>query len=168
VFAQITGVVGKIDMGYVIMYTYIGLSAGDLLSGLLSQLLRSRRKVVFAYLLLTAVLVVYFLFNRGLSVGSFYFLSFLVGCATGYWALFVSIAAEQFGTNIRATVTTTVPNFVRGAVIPITLSFKALEGSVGSVNGALIIGVVCIGLALIATWSIEETFSKELDYHEVS
>ena len=168
VFAQITGVVGKIDMGYVIMYTYIGLSAGDLLSGLLSQVLRSRRKVVFAYLLLTAVLVVYFLFNRGLSVGSFYFLSFLVGCATGYWALFVSIAAEQFGTNIRATVTTTVPNFVRGAVIPITLSFKALEGSVGSVNGALIIGVVCIGLALIATWSIEETFSKELDYHEVS
>lgn len=167
-FSVMTGVVGEVDMGYVIMFTYIGLSVGDLLSGLLSQYLRSRKKVVLIYLAITTVLILFFVFARGLSVNEFYFLVFLIGSATGYWALFVSIAAEQFGTNLRATVTTTVPNFVRGAVIPITLSFKALEATVGATGGALIVGAVCITLAIVATISVSETFSKDLDYLEVS
>ncbi|MFM8759533.1 MAG: hypothetical protein ACKODS_08330, partial [Methylophilaceae bacterium] len=167
-FSVMTGVVGEVDMGYVIMFTYIGLSVGDLLSGLLSQYLRSRKKVVLLYLAITTVLILFFVFARGLSVNEFYFLVFLIGSATGYWALFVSIAAEQFGTNLRATVTTTVPNFVRGAVIPITLTFKALEATVGATGGALIVGAVCITLAIVATISVSETFSKDLDYLEVS
>ena len=92
----------------------------------------------------------------------------MLGTATGYWALFVTIASEQFGTNIRATVTTTVPNFVRGAVVPITLSYKALEASVGAVSGALIVGMICIILAMIATLSVKETFAKDLNYTELS
>ncbi|MBL7923378.1 MAG: MFS transporter [Bacteroidia bacterium] len=167
-FAGITGVVGEVKVGFAIMYAYIGLSVGDLLSGLLSQFFRSRKKVVVAYLLFTIVLVAVFLFAKGLTASHYYFMCFLLGCATGYWALFVTIASEQFGTNIRATVTTTVPNFVRGAVVPITLGFKTLEISIGAVQSAVVVGLACIGLAIAATLSIKETFSKDLDYLEVS
>lgn len=167
-FAALVEVVGEVKVGYAIMYAYLGLSVGDLISGLLSQLLKSRKKVVVAYLLFTIVLVFVFLFAKGLPANSYYFLCFLMGCATGYWALFVTIASEQFGTNIRATVTTTVPNFVRGAVVPIILGFKTLEMSLGAVNSALIVGGICISLAMMAIFSLKETFSKDLDYIEIS
>ncbi|MEX1188280.1 MAG: MFS transporter, partial [Bacteroidia bacterium] len=91
---------------------------------------------------------------------------FFIGIATGYWALFVSIASEQFGTNIRSTVTTTVPNFVRGAVIPITAGFKLFESFWGPVPSALIMGIICIGLAIFALRGLDETFAKDLDYIE--
>ena len=167
-FAALSGVVGEVKVGFAIMYAYIGLSVGDLISGVLSQLFKSRKKIVMGYLWGTVVLVSVFLFAKGLPANAYYFMCFLLGCATGYWALFVTIASEQFGTNIRATVTTTVPNFVRGAVIPITLGFKSLELSGGSVVGAIVVGVICIGLAMIATMRIKESFSKDLDYLEVS
>lgn len=167
-FSDITGVAGEVKVGFAIMYAYIGLSVGDLLSGILSQVFRSRKKVIMGYLWGTVLLVAIFLFAKGLSVNAYYFLCFLLGCATGYWALFVTVASEQFGTNIRATVTTTVPNFVRGAVVPITLGFKSIELSSGSIYGAVVVGVICIGLAMVATLSVKETFSKDLDYLEVS
>ena len=149
------------------MYAYIGLSVGDLISGLLSQLLRSRKKVVFLYLFMSAVLVLIFLFGmKGASVSTYYIMCFLLGTATGYWAIFVTISSEQFGTNIRSTVTNTVPNFVRGSVPPITGSFKYLVPVVGTVSGALIVGVVCLALALWATLSIKESFSEDLNYLE--
>lgn len=167
-FAGLTGVAGEVKVGFAIMYAYIGLSVGDLLSGILSQVFKSRKKVVMGYLWGTVVLVAVFLFSKGFSVSSYCFMCFLLGCATGYWALFVTIASEQFGTNIRATVTTTVPNFVRGGVVPITLGFKSLEADGGSVYGAVVVGVICIGLAMVATMSVKETFSKDLNYLEVS
>ncbi len=166
-FASVVGVVGEpVKVGNAIMYAYIGLSVGDLLSGLLSQFLRSRKKVVIAYLLLTIALVLVYLFYHQVSTQWFYFMCFSIGLATGYWALFVTIAAEQFGTNIRATVATTVPNFVRGANIPLILSFKAIESSQGSIYAAVVVGAISIGLALFAIFSVKETFSKDLDYHE--
>jgi len=153
--------------GQAVMYAYLGLSAGDLLSGLLSQWWRSRKKVVALYLAMSMTLVLLYLFTTsGNSSTYFYIIMFLIGVATGYWALFVSIAAEQFGTNIRSTVTTTVPNFVRGAVIPITASFKLMEAPLGTVGSALVVGVVCIGLAAFALRGLEETFAKDLDYIE--
>jgi len=153
--------------GQAVMYAYLGLSAGDLLSGLLSQWWRSRKKVVALYLAMSMTLVLLYLFTTsGNSSTYFYIIMFLIGVATGYWALFVSIAAEQFGTNIRSTVTTTVPNFVRGAVIPITASFKLMEAPFGTVGSALVVGVVCIGLAAFALRGLEETFAKDLDYIE--
>jgi len=153
--------------GQAVMYAYLGLSAGDLLSGLLSQWWRSRKKVVALYLAMSMTLVLLYLFTTsGNSSTYFYVIMFLIGVATGYWALFVSIAAEQFGTNIRSTVTTTVPNFVRGAVIPITASFKLMEAPLGTVGSALVVGVVCIGLAAFALRGLEETFAKDLDYIE--
>jgi MFS family permease len=167
-FAVSTQVQGAVHIGNAIMFAYLGLSAGDLLSGWLSQVFRSRKKVVLAYLLSSAGLMGIFLYSQQLPASVFYVLCFLIGTATGYWALFVTIASEQFGTNIRATVTTTVPNFVRGAVVPITLGFKFLEVDYGNIYAALIIGIICIGLAILSVVSIKETFAKDLDYYEVS
>ena len=159
---------GNVINGQAIMYSYLGLSVGDLLSGILSQLVKSRKKVVLLYMFFSFVMIlVYFFSTAGKSENYFYLICFLVGTGTGYWALFVTIAAEQFGTNIRSTVTNTVPNFVRGSVIPITASFKALEPLLGTVGSAIFVGTVCIGLATWATLKIEETFGKELNYHEV-
>ena len=165
-FATTNGVQGVVTTGFAIMFVYVGLSIGDLVSGLLSQMFASRKKVVLGYLLFTIAISITFLLSKGISSQTFYLLCFLIGCGSGYWALFVTIAAEQFGTNIRSTVTNTVPNFVRGSVIPITASFKALEPIIGTVGSALFVGTVCIGLATWATYKIEETFGKELNYHE--
>lgn len=167
-FAAATGVTdaAKATAGDAIMYSYIGLSIGDLLSGAASQWTASRRKVVVAYLIGCGVLTLAYVFVQGLSLQAFYVLCLLLGVATGYWALFVTIAAEQFGTNIRATVTTTVPNFVRGAVIPITLGYKFLEPRQGAVPAALVVGGICTALAMISILRLKETFGRELDYIE--
>jgi len=95
------------------MWSYIGLAVGDLSSGLLSQWMKSRKKVVLLYILLTVVFVLIYLNSGSISRSHFYFNCFLLGIGVGYWALFVTIAAEQFGTNLRSTVATTVPNFIR-------------------------------------------------------
>ncbi|MBN8702450.1 MAG: MFS transporter [Bacteroidetes bacterium] len=156
--------------GTAIMYAYIGLSFGDLVSGLLSQWFKTRKKVVVGYLIASSLLIVLFLFPLTKSTVWFYFMCFLLGTATGYWALFVTIASEQFGTNIRSTVTNTVPNFVRGAVVPITLLYKFLETLFGDGNGkvysALCVGVLCIVLAMYAILSVKETFSDDLNFVE--
>lgn len=163
---EILGINGDVVNGTAVMFAYIGLSAGDLLSGLLSQLWKSRKKVVLLYLIASIILVLaYFFTTGGMSATYFYTICFMIGVGTGYWALFVSMASEQFGTNIRSTVTTTVPNFVRGAVIPITGLFRMLEGF-GSVTSALITGAVCIGLAIFALSGLKETFGRDLDYIE--
>jgi predicted MFS family arabinose efflux permease len=139
---------------------------GDLISGLLSQWLKSRKKVIALYLVVTLVVTAVFLYGPSMPLPVFYFLCFMVGTATGYWALFVQVASEQFGTNIRATATTTTPNFVRGAVVPMVLSYKAMETGIGSVHSALVVGAIAIGLAFLALWSLNESFSKDLNYHE--
>lgn len=167
-FAAITGVIGEVKVADCVVYLYIGLSSGDVVSGFLSQWWRSRKKVVIAYLLFSGACIVAFLFWPNLSATQFYILCYALGFGTGFWALFVTIAAEQFGTNIRSTVSNTVPNFVRGAVVPITLSFKYLEGVYGNpVTAALIVGGVCLGLSLFAISQVPETFAKDLDYNEV-
>jgi putative MFS transporter len=174
VFSVELGLVGSdgkslISNGSAVMYSYLGLSPGDLLSGLLSQILRSRKKVVVIFITMSTTLTVWFLFfSHGISPGMYYLMCFLLGTSTGYWAIFVTIASEQFGTNIRSTVTTTVPNFVRGAVVPITMGFSALAGSLGNIQGAAIVGVVCMALALVAVLSVKETFAKDLDYFEAA
>ncbi len=165
-FAEAIGVPG-ISRPTAIMYAYIGLSVGDLISGLISQFLKSRKKVVYIYLTSSVILLLVFFYGmQGASHSMFYFVCFLLGCATGYWAIFVTISAEQFGTNIRSTVTNTVPNFVRGTVPLITLSFTALIPSFDAIGAALIVGGTCIAVAFWAAWSIKESFSEDLDYVE--
>lgn len=163
-----TGVVGKVSVADAVMYAYIGLSVGDLLCGWLSQIFANRRKIVIAYLIATIAFVVLLMNIRGISASTFLFLCFVIGVVSGYWGLFVTIASEQFGTNIRATVTVTVPNFVRGAVIPITLAYKSIEENNGTLFSVAVVGVVCISMAFIAIFYLEETFGKDLDYLEPS
>jgi putative MFS transporter len=149
-----------------IMVAYIGITIGDVASGLLSQRLQSRKKVLLLFITFTLLFsIVYYLF-ADLSGTIFYVIVFCIGFATGYWAVFMSSAAELFGTNIRATVTTTAPNFVRGTVTLMTVVNTALMPSFGLVKSSLIIGGVVFALAYFAIFKLEETFNKELNYTE--
>jgi len=170
-FAKQLGVEGVISNGESIMYCYLGLSVGDLFSGLFSQWLRSRKKVVVGYLISCMALSIVYLYSGSLSSSTFYLLCFFLGIGTGYWALFVTNASEQFGTNLRATVTSTVPNFVRGAFYLIGMGFTSLSKSLFDGNiiyGASFVGIVCFGLAIAGALYVRETFGKDLDYLEVS
>jgi MFS family permease len=158
---------GGITALHAVQSSYLGVAFGGFASGFLSQVLRSRKKIVFSFILLTlAALAAYFL-AAGQSAAVFYAIILLLGFGIGYWAVFVTIAAEQFGTNIRATVATTVPNFVRGSVVPITLGFNFCRGQLGLIPGALVIGLACIVIALWALRGLEETHGKDLDYMEM-
>jgi len=153
--------------GTAIKYTYIGLSIGDLVSALLSQLWRSRKKVIFLYLGLNLALTLFFLFGlRGASIALYNWTCLALGIATGYWVLFVTVSSEQFGTNIRATAATSTPNFVRGSVWPITSAFKMLAVPVGNIGSALIVGLLCISAAFWATTRVQETFDRDMDFVE--
>ncbi|MFT3913727.1 MAG: hypothetical protein QM704_06360 [Anaeromyxobacteraceae bacterium] len=149
------------------MMFYGGLVVGDLTSGMLSQALHSRRKVVLSFVLaLLGANVLYFVLGRGASPGLFLALCGLLGFTGGYWAIFITIAAEQFGTNIRATVATTVPNFVRGLVVVVNAMFLATKGSLGLAGAAAAVGAVWFTAALVAAYGLRETFGIDLDYVE--
>lgn len=150
-----------------IMSQYAGAATGALVCGLLSQYLQSRKKALFYFLIADAICVFIYVSLFGVSVTAFYVFSFLFGIANGYWSVFMTIAAEQFGTNIRATVTTTTPNFVRGSVIPMTWIFLLVRAESGNIIvAALSVGILVLLLAFWALWRIEETFGKDLDYVE--
>ncbi len=182
-FASAISVPGTILAGDAVMYCYMGLAVGDFSSGFISQKMGSRKKVVSFYILLTLVTVVLYLFMPVKTVDFFYFVCFLLGIAIGYWALFVTIAAEQFGTNLRSTVATTVPNFIRGTVVPLTFIFQflrdliseqyaGLQGaekahSTGIIYGARIVGLLTIAIAFAALRVIDETYGRELNFEEV-
>ncbi len=164
---QLIGIQGTITGGDAIMYCYIGLSVGDFVSGALSQWFKSRNKVVFLYLVLAWGLTLYFLYVA--TDVSQVFANTLItalGFLGGYWAVFLTASSEQFGTNIRMTVTTTVPNFVRGALIPISLLFKFLIPSLGLIHAAAWVGALCFSLALFAISQLKDTFGKSLDFVE--
>lgn len=153
--------------GNTIMYHYAGASLGALLCGVLSQYLRNRKRALLYFLLADTVCVFIYLTLHDVSVAFFYFFIFLFGIANGYWSVFMTVASEQFGTNIRATVTTTTPNFVRGAVVPMTSMFLWVKGDEGSIfTAAIAVGSVALPLAFLALWRTKETYGKDLDYLE--
>lgn len=154
--------------GKAVMWEYIGLTIGDISSGILSQYFGSRKKVVLLFILLASFLIVVYLFVPLHSATMFYALCVCLGFAVGYWALFVTIAAEQFGTNLRATVATTVPNFVRGSIIIMTPLFVLFKDQFGILPGAGLVGLIAIITALLGLWKMEETFGKDLDFMEES
>lgn len=158
-----------VDGGKAIMYFYAATCAGDFLCAYFSQLFKSRKKVLLAYILFTLILTpVYLYLIADSSVTVLYIMCGLLGFATGFWAVFVTTASEQFGTNLRATVTTTVPNMVRGslALMTLTLSFFRHELGISFINSLLFVGVIVFGISLLSLWGMEETYAKELHYHE--
>jgi MFS transporter, putative metabolite:H+ symporter len=181
-FAKALSINEPVKAGKAIMVSYLGLSLGDLLSGLISQWIGSRKKVVAIFIGLTLVCFVFYLFIPVPTASFFYGTCFVMGIAIGYWALFVTIAAEQFGTNLRATVATSVPNFIRWTVVPLTLLFKFLRDTIsesyppettetlgknnGLIFGALIVGVFTIVVAFLSLRLIDETFGKDLNFEE--
>jgi MFS family permease len=147
---------------------YLGLTFGDLLSGFASQWAKSRKKIVASFLVFSAICGIIFLYgSHHWTSTQFYLLVFVMGLSMGYWAVFVTIAAEQFGTNLRATVATTVPNFVRGSLVIMSFAFGSLnQAGYRETSSALILGVVCFGLAFWALHGMEETYGKDLNYQE--
>ncbi|KFE68332.1 MFS transporter [Hyalangium minutum] len=157
---------GTVTAGNAILYGSIGLTIGDLLSGLVSQWLKSRKRAVAANLIVGFCLVLVYGFVPGLTSTFIYVLSFCIGITVGYWAVLVTMAAEQFGTNIRGTVATTVPNFVRGSAALVVFGFNELKNHISVASAAMTFGALCFGLALVALTRLDETFHRDLDYEE--
>jgi MFS transporter, putative metabolite:H+ symporter len=167
-FAQkVFHIQGTIDAGQSIMLHYTGASIGSLLWGVLSQKLHSRKKSLLIAMSCMIVLATIYFSSFGFSVFAFYIIIFFLGITQGYWTIFITVASEQFGTNLRATVTTTVPNFVRGSFIGVSLLFGFLRNTqLGMWNAAVIVGVLIIGLGFFALYKLDETYNKDLDYVE--
>ncbi|MCS6820209.1 MAG: MFS transporter, partial [Chitinophagales bacterium] len=165
-FARALNVSGDVNAGTSIMYAYGGLVAGDLVSGLLSQRLQSRKKVMYVFLTLSGLSILLYLNANGINNILLYWLCFFLGFAHGYWVIFVTTAAEQFGTNLRATVATSVPNFARGSLVLITAMFRFFEGYTSTLTSAAIVGAICVGVAFAFLSGMRETFHADLNYLE--
>lgn len=165
-FAKDFGMTDIPKAGTSVMFCYIGLVIGDTFSGLLSQFLRSRKKAVALFLIMTGGFSCLYAWGPHTSLDVFYTLCLLLGIGVGYWAMFVQMGAEQFGTNIRATAATSIPNMVRGSVIFSTFAFTALKPELGVTNAGLAVVFGLLILAFIALGSLKETFNDDLDYLE--
>ena len=155
-----------LSAGTGILYTYFGISAGDLVAGLMAQATRSRKITMMLFHILSLVSAFVYLNSVHVTPQQFTWLCLFMGFSCGYWATFVTIASEQFGTNIRATVTTTVPNFVRGSLIPITYLFEKLVVKYGIISSARIMMAVLVAIAFFSINQLKESFGKDLDYLE--
>ena len=160
------GLVEKPRPATAFMIMYAGLAVGDLGAGLISQWLSSRRKALTIFIVGTALSVAAYFAFGGTSLTVFYAIVAVMGFFTGYWAVFVTVGAEQFGTNLRATVATTTPNFVRGSVVLLTLLLEQLTKPLGLVGAAAAVGVFSIVLAVAGLFGLRETFGIDLDYVE--
>ncbi|MBK7149191.1 MAG: MFS transporter [Bacteroidetes bacterium] len=165
-FAEQLGVVGTVESGIAIMYAYSGITLGDFASGFLSQVLHSRKKALYVFLGITGVGFVLYFNAQGISAAAFYGIITLLGFGTGFWAIVVTNAAEQFGTNLRSTVATTVPNFIRGSLPILIFSYKGLQSHFSQLHSAAIVAAFCIVVPMIAAYYSEETYGKDLDYIE--
>lgn len=165
-FGKALGATDMLSAGKGIMFTYIGISLGDIFAGLLAQITKSRRLVVFIFQLGIIATSVWFLSSKGLTEQQFHWIAFFMGLAVGYWATFVTIASEQFGINLRATVATTAPNFVRGALIPSTFLFEVFVSRYGIITSGYIMIFLLTFIAIFALSKLKESFNRDLNYLE--
>ena len=165
-FARALGVRGAVTAGTAVLVYYGATTLGDLTSGLLSQALRSRRRAVAVYLALTALGLAVYAGGAAQTPAAFYAVYAWLGFATGYWAVMVTMAVEQFGTDLRATVGTSVPTFVRATAVPMTVVFLALRDRVGMAGAAGVVGGTALLLAALAVWRQRETYGTDLDFVE--
>ncbi|HEX8515815.1 MAG TPA: MFS transporter [Bacteroidia bacterium] len=156
----------KANPGKCVMFAYLGITVGDFASGMLSQWLKSRKKALATFMGLTVISIILYFTVAKQSEVIFYTVVTFIGFATGYWAVFMSTASELFGTNIRSTVTTTSPNFVRGSLIFVTMLIDLATIFTGKIEAIIIVGCFIFALALLALRNLEETFGKDLNYVE--
>lgn len=160
------GLSGPVEPSKAILWAYIGIALGDVCSGLISNLLKSRKKALFLFYTLTSVFLFLWLSQRGGSPQNMYLLSGLLGFGCGFWAIFVTVAAESFGTNMRATAATTVPNMVRGTLPLFTLYLAALKPEFGLLKAASIVAVTTMVITFAAAFFAEETYGRDLNFLE--
>lgn len=163
-FARQLGITESIDPSIGIMVSYSAIAVGDVAIGLLSQKLQSRKQAMHVFYLITMIgMVVFFTASTALQL---YISTGIMGFGTGFWAVFVTIGAENFGTNLRATAATSIPNMVRGSLNGITALFLALNAKFTYVNAGI---VTAVAVMLITYWAIsglQETFGRDLDFYE--
>jgi putative MFS transporter len=158
---------GMVDPAMAIMVAYAAISVGDVLIGFISQGLKSRKKALWVFNVITVVGVIAFFNLQGSTATHLYWVCVVLGLGTGFWAMFVTMAAEQFGTNIRATVATTVPNMARGSLaVVVSPIFKALVPSLGHFKAGWVTGLIVFAIAFVALAITPETFGKDLNYIE--
>jgi MFS family permease len=165
-FGQALGITEAIKPGLAVMWCYVGLSAGDLVSGVVSYWLESRIRAVTYMMIFTAIGAIVYLYGGVNSTFGLYGMCLWVGFGIGYWAMFVTIGAEQFGTNVRATAATTIPNMVRGTVVLMTTFYTTLKPIVLPLNSAALLGLICFGIGFYCIRTIPETHHKDLDFIE--
>ncbi|WP_423149602.1 MFS transporter [Rubrolithibacter danxiaensis] len=165
-FGKALNATEPLNAGTGILFTYLGIAIGDVFAGLLAQLTKSRRLTMLIFQVLSIFSVILYLSSQGISEEKFTWLCLFMGFSVGYWANFVTIASEQFGTNIRSTVTTTVPNFVRGSLIPITFLFELFVKGFGILTAGYIMIFLLSAVALFSLSRLKESFSKDLNYVE--
>lgn len=164
-FASELGI-ASITPGKAIMWAYIGISIGDFASGFISHTLHSRKKAILYMMLFTIVGITLMLYSGKMTENMYYFYCAWLGLGTGYWAMFVTVASEQFGTNVRSTATTTIPNMVRGLLPLMLLGFDFFKKSQSIITSATIIGLIAFLLGVYATLTISETHNRDLDFTE--
>ncbi len=165
-FGKAFGIAEEINPGKGVMFAYLAISIGDILIGLLSQVLKSRKKALYVFYAITVLAIVLYFMQTGGSANNMYMICALLGFGTGFWAIFVTMGAEQFGTNLRATAATTIPNMVRGALVGIAFLFEWLQDSYSYINAGIITGIVVMAISITAVSMIDETFDKDLDFYE--
>lgn len=166
-FGEAFGFTEKVEPGMAIMWAYVGISAGDFVSGFFSHWLASRKKAIAIMMGMSLLGVLFYLFGGMKNTTTLYATAVWLGFWTGYWAMFVTVGAEQFGTNLRATAATTVPNMVRGSVAGMTTLFGFWKPDHGVVWAAAFVGLIIYIIGFYSTLSIAETHNKDLDYLEV-
>jgi len=165
-FGKALGIAEPIKPGLSIMWCYVGLSMGDLCSGFLSHWLESRKKAVFYLMIFTLIFSVVYLYAGINKATFFYIVVGFLGFGIGYWAMFVTIGAEQFGTNLRATAATTIPNMVRGTVVLMTTLFASFKDSFSVINSGALVGAICFFIGLYCILTIPETHGRDMDFLE--
>ena len=158
--------IAKIDPAKAILWTYAFTAIGDFASGFVSHGLRSRKKTILYMMLATALGVALLLFGGTKSATTYYFFCAWMGLTTGFWAMFVTLAAEQFGTNLRSTATTSIPNMVRGSVPLLLIGFDHLKVTTGVITAAAVVGGVVFAIGIYSVLTISETHHKPMDFVE--
>lgn len=166
-FAKAFGMAELPKAGTAVLFCYAGLAVGDLGIGLISQYLKSRKKAIFTALCFLSVTTIVFVkCLYGATVELFYATCFVLGLGAGYWAMFVQLGAEHFGTNLRATTATSIPNVVRGLTIPMTAAFQAMIPYTGLVASGMIVMTATLMISFTALNMMAETYTADLDYNE--
>ena len=167
-FGKHMGITEKIDPGKALMYAYAAISIGDILIGFVSQWLKSRKKALYIFYIITAIfMILFFTVQWNGTAEKMYWICAGLGFGTGFWAIFVTMGAEQFGTNLRSTAATTIPNMVRGMLTVMILPlFKGLRSVTDYVTGGWLAAIIIMVITIIAAVMIRETFNKDLNYLE--